>query len=202
MTSRTCSSRGSTKPSLAMPPCSPTSRTAFAPSPPTMAPGAAGAATRAIRAIPATPRSTICRAAIRPSPTSQRLLTAPRRRALPSELAFRLAAQTSARQPVGQFAQGRRASLGPSSTRTAILVGTFYVEVPEGSGRDPLRRSPTGADDGRAGRAATTRPRNCARSQASTPRPGMLLLWESWLRHEVLPGPAKAERLSISFNFA
>ena len=35
-----------------------------------------------------------------------------------------------------------------------------------------------------------------------TPRPGLLLLWESWLRHEVLPGPAKAERLSISFNFA
>jgi len=35
-----------------------------------------------------------------------------------------------------------------------------------------------------------------------TPRPGLLLLWESWLRHEVLPGTAKADRLSISFNFA
>ena len=34
------------------------------------------------------------------------------------------------------------------------------------------------------------------------PRPGLLLLWESWLRHEVLAGSAKGERLSISFNFA
>ena len=34
------------------------------------------------------------------------------------------------------------------------------------------------------------------------PRPGLILLWESFLRHEVLPGTAKAERLSISFNFA
>jgi uncharacterized protein (TIGR02466 family) len=34
------------------------------------------------------------------------------------------------------------------------------------------------------------------------PSPGTLLLWESWLRHEVLPGTGKGERLSISFNFA
>jgi uncharacterized protein (TIGR02466 family) len=34
------------------------------------------------------------------------------------------------------------------------------------------------------------------------PRAGLLLLWESWLRHEVLPGAGRGERLSISFNFA
>ena len=34
------------------------------------------------------------------------------------------------------------------------------------------------------------------------PRAGLLLMWESWLRHEVLPGTGKGERLSISFNFA
>jgi uncharacterized protein (TIGR02466 family) len=34
------------------------------------------------------------------------------------------------------------------------------------------------------------------------PRPGLLLMWESWLRHEVLPGTGRGERLSISFNFA
>ena len=34
------------------------------------------------------------------------------------------------------------------------------------------------------------------------PVPGMLLLWESWLRHEVLAGSGKGERLSISFNLA
>ena len=35
-----------------------------------------------------------------------------------------------------------------------------------------------------------------------SPAPGLLLLWESWLRHEVLAGTAKGERLSVSFNFA
>ena len=35
---------------------------------------------------------------------------------------------------------------------------------------------------------------------AIEPRSGLLLMWESWLRHEVLAG--KGERLSISFNFA
>jgi len=34
------------------------------------------------------------------------------------------------------------------------------------------------------------------------PRPGLLLMWESWLRHEVLAGTGRGERLSISFNFA
>jgi uncharacterized protein (TIGR02466 family) len=34
------------------------------------------------------------------------------------------------------------------------------------------------------------------------PRAALLLLWESWLRHEVLAGPGKGERLSVSFNFA
>ena len=32
-------------------------------------------------------------------------------------------------------------------------------------------------------------------------RPGLLLLWESYLRHEVTPNSAKAERISLSFNY-
>jgi uncharacterized protein (TIGR02466 family) len=34
------------------------------------------------------------------------------------------------------------------------------------------------------------------------PRAGLLLMWESWLRHEVLAGSGSGERLSISFNLA
>ena len=34
------------------------------------------------------------------------------------------------------------------------------------------------------------------------PKPGTLLLWESWLRHGVEPNRAKAPRISISFNYA
>ena len=37
--------------------------------------------------------------------------------------------------------------------------------------------------------------------RSSSPAPGMLLLWESWLRHEVRAGRLRGERLSISFNF-
>jgi len=33
------------------------------------------------------------------------------------------------------------------------------------------------------------------------PKAGTLLLWESWLRHEVPINAAAAERISISFNY-
>jgi hypothetical protein len=29
-----------------------------------------------------------------------------------------------------------------------------------------------------------------------------VLMWESWLRHEVIAGTGRGERLSVSFNFA
>ena len=76
----------------------------------------------------------------------------------------------------------------------SIISGTLYVEVPAGSGairfEDP--RLPLMM-------AAPKRPDTFVTVE---PRPGQLLLWESWLRHEVLPGTGKGERLSISFNFA
>jgi uncharacterized protein (TIGR02466 family) len=30
---------------------------------------------------------------------------------------------------------------------------------------------------------------------------GSLVLFESWLRHEVAPNPGRGERISISFNY-
>ena len=76
----------------------------------------------------------------------------------------------------------------------SVISGTFYVEVPGGSGairfEDP--RLPLMM-------AAPQRP---GTFETIEPRPGLLLLWESWLRHEVLAGSGKGERLSISFNFA
>jgi uncharacterized protein (TIGR02466 family) len=75
----------------------------------------------------------------------------------------------------------------------SILSGTLYVEVPTGSG--PIR-----FEDPRLPMmmAAPTREDSFV---TVGPRPGLLLLWESWLRHEVLPGRGKGERLSVSFNF-
>jgi uncharacterized protein (TIGR02466 family) len=83
----------------------------------------------------------------------------------------------------------------------SILSGTFYVEVPAGSCairfEDPrlpmMMAAPVRRDDAQE----ELRP-----FASIAPRPGLLLLWESWLRHEVLSGTAKADRLSISFNFA
>lgn len=83
----------------------------------------------------------------------------------------------------------------------SIISGTIYVEVPESSGairfEDP--RLPQMM-------AAPKRQKN-AREDLQPfvtlqPRPGLLLLWESWLRHEVLPGSGRGERLSVSFNFS
>ena len=83
----------------------------------------------------------------------------------------------------------------------SILSGTLYVEAPRGSGvirfEDPrlpqMMAAPVRGDDA---------PEDLRTFVTVDPEPGLLLMWESWLRHEVLPGKGKADRLSISFNFA
>ena len=76
----------------------------------------------------------------------------------------------------------------------SIISGALYVEAPASAGairfEDP--RLPLMM-------AAPVRPDTFVNVQ---PRPGLLIMWESWLRHEVLPGTGKGDRLSISFNFA
>ena len=90
-----------------------------------------------------------------------------------------------------------RAHIHPHS----VVSGTLYVEVPKGSGaicfedpRLPLMMSAPARADGAP---------EALRSLVTVePRPGLLLLWESWLRHEVLGGSGRGDRLSVSFNFA
>ena len=83
----------------------------------------------------------------------------------------------------------------------SIISGTLYLEVPPGGGairfEDPRLAQQMAAPQRRADAPDERRP-----FVTLTPRAGQLLLWESYLRHEVLPGAAKADRLSISFNFA
>ena len=83
----------------------------------------------------------------------------------------------------------------------SILSGTFYVEVPMGSGvirfEDPRLPLMMAAPPRRKDASEQLQP-----FISVEPRAGLLLLWESWLRHEVMPGDGKGERLSISFNFA
>lgn len=83
----------------------------------------------------------------------------------------------------------------------SIISGTLYVEVPKGSAairfEDPrlplMMAAPMRRKDA---------PDELQPFFKVEPRQGLLLLWESWLRHEVLPGTGRGERLSISFNFA
>lgn len=83
----------------------------------------------------------------------------------------------------------------------SVLSGTVYVAVPPGAGalklEDPRLPLMMAAPPRLAGADA---------DQKSfvylTPAPGTVLMWESWLRHEVTANRARAERISISFNYA
>ena len=83
----------------------------------------------------------------------------------------------------------------------STISGTMYVEVPQGSGairfEDPRLPLMMAAPTRRADAREELHP-----FVTVEPRPGLLLMWESWLRHEVLPGSGRGERLSVSFNFA
>lgn len=82
----------------------------------------------------------------------------------------------------------------------SVVSGTVYIAVPPGAGaikfEDPrlpmMMAAPRRRDD--AIEALKT-------FVSVEPQAGSVLLWESWLRHEVAPGTAKTERVSISFNY-
>jgi uncharacterized protein (TIGR02466 family) len=83
----------------------------------------------------------------------------------------------------------------------SAVSGTYYVTVPPGSGAIRF-------EDPRLGMLMAAPPRRKnSRLENRTfvdlaPKAGMLLLWESWLRHGVEANAAKAQRISISFNYA
>lgn len=86
--------------------------------------------------------------------------------------------------------------LHPLST----ISGTYYVRTPRGAPgikfEDPRLDRFMAAPP----RRADCRPEN--RPWVTVPAAaGTVVLFESWLRHEVPPNPVAAERVSISFNF-
>jgi uncharacterized protein (TIGR02466 family) len=83
----------------------------------------------------------------------------------------------------------------------SILSGTLYVEVPKNSGAIRFEDPRLGLMMS-APRRDKDSPEELQQFVSVEPRPGLLLMWESWLRHEVLAGSGRGERLSISFNFA
>jgi len=82
----------------------------------------------------------------------------------------------------------------------SVVSGTVYIAVPEGAGGLKL-------EDPRLGLMMAAPPRRTDAPETLEtfpivqPAPGTILLWESWLRHEVVPNGAKGERISVSFNY-
>jgi uncharacterized protein (TIGR02466 family) len=82
----------------------------------------------------------------------------------------------------------------------SAVSGTCYVAVPPGAGplklEDPRLPMLMAAPSRRA-----DAPEDLATFVYAAPEPGAVFLWESWLRHEVVPGTGREERISISFNY-
>ncbi len=82
----------------------------------------------------------------------------------------------------------------------SVISGTFYVEVPKGAGdlkfedprNDVFMASPP--------RKLKSKTKN-QRFVNITPKPGQVVLFESWQRHEVLANQSQRPRVSISFNY-
>jgi uncharacterized protein (TIGR02466 family) len=82
----------------------------------------------------------------------------------------------------------------------SVISGTYYVTVPPRSGairfEDPRLAMLMAAPP----KKKNARPENRNFVDVE-PKPGMLLLWESWLRHGVEANAARTPRISVSFNY-
>lgn len=82
----------------------------------------------------------------------------------------------------------------------SVLSGTYFVKTPRGCSKirleDPRLDRFMAAPPKRAG----CRPENRAHVTYSA-EAGRVILFESWLRHEVAPNPVEADRVSVSFNY-
>ncbi len=83
----------------------------------------------------------------------------------------------------------------------AVISGTYYVTAPPKSGVIRFEDPRLGLMMAAPPRSRTARTEN--RSFVDViPKAGMLLLWESWLRHGVGPNAAQSPRISVSFNYS
>ncbi|MFQ6549940.1 TIGR02466 family protein [Aestuariibius sp. 2305UL40-4] len=82
----------------------------------------------------------------------------------------------------------------------SVISGTTYVAMPEGT-------SAIRFEDPRHPMMMAAPPRRADASEDQrtfvyvTPQVGEVLLWESWLRHEVPMNMSEDERVSVSFNY-
>ena len=96
---------------------------------------------------------------------------------------------------------GRGAAHGLHLHPLSTISGTYYVAVPAGS---PGLKF----EDPRLERLMASPPRLRGARRANrqwvmlSARAGQVVLFESWLRHEVTPNTQAGERVSVSFNYS
>jgi uncharacterized protein (TIGR02466 family) len=117
------------------------------------------------------------------------------------ELAFDLRGRTLAMTDCWVNIMGRGAVHGLHLHPLASISGTYYVAVPPGA---PGLKF----EDPRLERFMAAPPRVSNARRTNQPwvslsvRAGQLILFESWLRHEVSASRVPAERVSVSFNYS
>lgn len=83
----------------------------------------------------------------------------------------------------------------------SVISGTCYVAMPDGAGRikfeDPRLPMMMAAPP-----LMEAAPASARRFHYIAPHAGDVLMWESWLRHEVMPSQAEDPRISVSFNYS
>ena len=83
----------------------------------------------------------------------------------------------------------------------SVISGTVYLEVPQKASALKLK-DPRLAMMMAAPKRTTDAPETDRTFVSIAPAAGTLLLWESFVRHEVPANQARRERVSLSFNYA
>jgi uncharacterized protein (TIGR02466 family) len=116
------------------------------------------------------------------------------------ELEFNLAGRKLALDSLWINVMNKGAVHTPHIHPHSVISGTYYVTAPPKSGAIRFEDPRLGLMMAAPPRKESARPENRSFVDV-TPKAGMLLLWESWLRHGVEPNAARGRRISVSFNY-
>ncbi|MEO5668584.1 MAG: TIGR02466 family protein [Bdellovibrionota bacterium] len=81
------------------------------------------------------------------------------------------------------------------------VSGTLYIDVPKGSSGLKFEDPRLACFMGSIPRKSLAGHARSERYHSIEAKQGHVVLFESWLRHEVPPNPSKDERVSVSFNY-
>lgn len=82
----------------------------------------------------------------------------------------------------------------------STISGTYYVQTPQNCSAIKFEDPRLGFFMASPPRKIKAKPDN-QRFVSLQPRAGQIVLFESWMRHEVPPNQAQKERISLSFNY-